>query len=238
MSAGILLSRSPQTCVWVVQFQIHTDTDSILQISEAWRHGYIFHKDATAGYLKSPRDAVSIQKFLPTLSLLLASGVPQTTATINQQCLVPADVLRDSWATWLNSTKRKDILLEMMTSCHGNAFRITFPVQWESTRVPSHYKDDLSKYGNFHYKDNLYNGNSYTSKTTSLYWDGQQIPLTAGQYLMRSFGVFFAISLDKLSNKQSSCWWFETLTVMETVLWRLTWGSNPPMPVIMRLCMW
>ena len=60
----------------------------------------------------------------------------------------------------------------------------------------------------------LYNGNSYTSKTTSLYWDGQQIPLTTGQYLMRSFGVFFAISLDELSSKQSNCWWFVTLTVI------------------------
>ena len=45
---------------------------------------------------------------------------------------------------------------------------------------PSQYKDVLSEYGDFHYKDKmvsqpsyLYNGNSFTGKT-SLYWDGPQ----------------------------------------------------------------
>ena len=44
--------------------------------------------------------------------------------------------------------------------------------------APSQYKDGLPRCGNFHYKyktvvrpSYLYNGNSYTGKTTSLYWD-------------------------------------------------------------------
>ena len=47
--------------------------------------------------------------------------------------------------------------------------------------VLSQYKDHLSMYGDFHYKDKmvmrlsyLYNGNTYTGKT-SLYWDGPLI---------------------------------------------------------------
>ena len=43
--------------------------------------------------------------------------------------------------------------------------------------APSQYKDHLSRYGDFHYKDetvirpsHLYNGNSHIGKTTSLYW--------------------------------------------------------------------
>ena len=36
----------------------------------------------------------------------------------------------------------------------------------------SQYNGGLSRYGNFHYKDNLYSGNSYTEKITSLYWEG------------------------------------------------------------------
>ena len=49
------------------------------------------------------------------------------------------------------------------------------------TRGPYQYKDSFSGKGNFHYKDKtvvrpscLYNGNSCTGKTTSLYWDGSQ----------------------------------------------------------------
>ena len=43
---------------------------------------------------------------------------------------------------------------------------------------PSQYKDGLSRYGDFHYKDKtvlrpsyLYDGNPYTGKTIYLYWD-------------------------------------------------------------------
>ena len=54
--------------------------------------------------------------------------------------------------------------------------------------VLSQYKDSLSRYSDSHYKDklvvrlsNLFNGNPYTGKMTSLYWDGSQTPLaTAG----------------------------------------------------------
>ena len=62
--------------------------------------------------------------------------------------------------------------------------------QWVSnvmlmgTRALSQYKDSLSMYGDFHYKDKkvvrpsyLYNGNSYTGKSVSLYWDGPQVVL-------------------------------------------------------------
>ena len=49
-----------------------------------------------------------------------------------------------------------------------------FTVDW-TTRAPSRYKDGLYRYGDFHYKkDGLYHGNSYTGKTTSLYWDAPQ----------------------------------------------------------------
>ena len=48
---------------------------------------------------------------------------------------------------------------------------------------PSQYKDCLSRYGDFHYKDKtvvrpsyFYNGNSYTGKKISLYWDALQPP--------------------------------------------------------------
>ena len=46
-------------------------------------------------------------------------------------------------------------------------------------RALSQYKDSLSRYGDSHYKDEtvvrpsyLYNGNPYTAKMISLYWDG------------------------------------------------------------------
>ena len=49
---------------------------------------------------------------------------------------------------------------------------------WEENSDSSQYKDHLSRYGDFHYKDetvvrpsDLYNGNSYTVKTALLYWD-------------------------------------------------------------------
>ena len=45
-------------------------------------------------------------------------------------------------------------------------------------RAPSQYRDDLSRYGDFHYKEKmivrpsfLYNGNPHTAKTSS-YWEG------------------------------------------------------------------
>ena len=47
--------------------------------------------------------------------------------------------------------------------------------------APSQYKDGQSRYGNSHCKDkavvrpfHLYNGNPYTGKTASLFWDGSQ----------------------------------------------------------------
>ena len=50
--------------------------------------------------------------------------------------------------------------------------------------APSLYKDRLSRYGDFHYKDKavvrpsyIYNGNPYTGKTASLYWDTRHSPL-------------------------------------------------------------
>ena len=50
----------------------------------------------------------------------------------------------------------------------------------------SQYKDRLSMYEDSHYKDKtvmrpsyLYDGNSYTGKTTSLYWD-RQAPVKTG----------------------------------------------------------
>ena len=50
------------------------------------------------------------------------------------------------------------------------------------SRVPSQYKDSLSQYEDFHYKDNtvswlsyVYNGNSYTGKMTSLYCHRPQV---------------------------------------------------------------
>ena len=45
------------------------------------------------------------------------------------------------------------------------------------TMAPSQYKDSLSMHGDFHYKDMtsyLHNGNSYTDKTSFLYYDGPQ----------------------------------------------------------------
>ena len=50
--------------------------------------------------------------------------------------------------------------------------------------APTKYKDCLSMYGYSHYQDktinimrpsNLFDGNSYTGKTASLYWDGPQV---------------------------------------------------------------
>ena len=48
---------------------------------------------------------------------------------------------------------------------------------WEKDQAPSQYKDHISRYGDFHYKEKmlmrpsyLYNGNSYTENTASLYW--------------------------------------------------------------------
>ena len=53
------------------------------------------------------------------------------------------------------------------------------PVNIVVSRALSEYKDGLSEYGDFHYKDEtvvrlsyLYNGNSYTGKAEILYWDG------------------------------------------------------------------
>ena len=55
----------------------------------------------------------------------------------------------------------------------------------------SQYKNGLSRYGVFRYKDKtvmrasyLYNGNSYTGKTTSLYWDRALIPLHKNNIFM------------------------------------------------------
>ena len=49
------------------------------------------------------------------------------------------------------------------------------------TRALFQYKDGLSRYGDFHYKDKtvmrpyyLYNGNTYIGKMVSLYWDSLQ----------------------------------------------------------------
>ena len=53
-------------------------------------------------------------------------------------------------------------------------------------RVLSQYKDGLSRYGDFQisrYDDHdLYNRNSYTDTTTSLYWDGPQISMMQQYY--------------------------------------------------------
>ena len=79
---------------------------------------------------------------------------------------------------------------------------------------PSQYKDDLSMYGTSNYKDKtvvrqsyLYNGNSYTGQTTSLYK-----PMVSHQdeSHMWSFYVSFVFHLYKLSNNQSSCTLSET----------------------------
>ena len=62
---------------------------------------------------------------------------------------------------------------------------------WNHPKGPSQYKDRLSKYMEFHYKDKmavtvlLYNGNPYTGKTTSLYWDGPQIVYSLGSTSFR-----------------------------------------------------
>ena len=54
-------------------------------------------------------------------------------------------------------------------------------LRWNS--APFQYENSLSRYVDFHYKEKmvvrlsyLYNGNSHTGKTTSLYWNGPQIP--------------------------------------------------------------
>ena len=51
----------------------------------------------------------------------------------------------------------------------------------QCSRALSQYKDRLSRYGDFHYKDRmvmivsyLYNGNLYTGNMASLYWNGPQ----------------------------------------------------------------
>ena len=45
--------------------------------------------------------------------------------------------------------------------------------EWQEFRTPSQYKDHLIRYVDLHYKNkivlNLYNGNLYTGKMTSLY---------------------------------------------------------------------
>ena len=55
-------------------------------------------------------------------------------------------------------------------------------ISWIWVWVPSPYKDGL--YGDFHYKDKtvmissyLYNGNPYTDKMASLYWDGPGVSM-------------------------------------------------------------
>ena len=57
-------------------------------------------------------------------------------------------------------------------------------VLWSVCGACAPYKDGLSRYEDFHYKDEtvvrpsyLYNGNSYTGKTTPLYWDGPRMAL-------------------------------------------------------------
>ena len=70
---------------------------------------------------------------------------------------------------------------------------------WDGSKLsqqcqgPSQYKDGLFRYGYFHYKDKavmrlsyLYNGNSYTIKTTCLYWDS---PLVADVHVLHSVHV-------------------------------------------------
>ena len=60
-------------------------------------------------------------------------------------------------------------------SCHATERKAGLSGTW----APSQYKDGLSRYGDFHYKDKtvarlfyFYDGDSYTGKTTFLYWDG------------------------------------------------------------------
>ena len=105
----------------------------------------------------------------------------------------------------------------------------------------SQYKDRLYKYGS-HIKDKtvakptyLYNGDPYTGKTASLYWDGPlactwlchqletfsallalsagNSPVTGGfpsqRPVTRSLDVFFYLRLSKRLSKQSRRWWFE-----------------------------
>ena len=62
-----------------------------------------------------------------------------------------------------------------------------FQVIWANTWASFRYKDLLSRYGYFHYEDktvsrqsNLYDGNPYTGKTTSLYWDAPLAPWPPG----------------------------------------------------------
>ena len=57
----------------------------------------------------------------------------------------------------------------------------------------SSYEDHLSRYGDFHYKNKtvmrlcyLYNGNSFTGKTTSFYWDGPRLGLWSSHHWIQT----------------------------------------------------
>ena len=52
--------------------------------------------------------------------------------------------------------------------------RVLLEYESQTTWALSQYKDSVSRYKDFHYKDKaswLFNGNSYTDKLTNSYWD-------------------------------------------------------------------
>ena len=89
--------------------------------------------------------------------------------------------------------------------------------------VPSQYKDHLSRYIYFHYKDKtvvrpfyLYNGNSYTGKSASLYWDGPPGILVTSVLLKGN--VTFSMPNNKLNQ---CCLFIEYETLEENNQWWL-----------------
>ena len=79
-------------------------------------------------------------------------------------------------------------------------------------RVPSQYKDRLSKYGDFHFKPSyLDNGSSFTVKTASLCWDAPPPPRMLLKRCWENIKVtpFFAVwNASFWSNWLLICAWF------------------------------
>ena len=89
--------------------------------------------------------------------------------------------------------------IQLMTQYLWQAW-FCFYWQWiVITRAPSQYKEGFSRYGDSHYEDKtvvklfyLYNGNSYTSKTVFLYWDGPRSSKSIWRCYLISEEILFA----------------------------------------------
>ena len=97
---------------------------------------------------------------------------------VNNSVCIQRDLLH-----WVTDPHHQENLTAIFNSQSPNIF---VPVD---KRTPSQYKDGVSRYWEFHYKDkmvvtpSLYNGNPYTGKTTSLYWDSP-LDLHFWKYMM------------------------------------------------------